>query len=152
MRQRLTGACRMSLIRLFTAIEGRIGLAPFWLGSIAVAVSLLLIERVAPQLAPFHAATIVAFAKAFALFPWAALAAKRAVDRGSAPLFGILLVCAIVLPGELKPAMSSAWMPSLDTISLIAWVVALVDLGLMPGARADDEAVAAPPVDAKPAA
>ncbi len=140
----------MSLVRLFTAIEGRIGLAPFWLGSIAVTLALLVIERVAPQLAPLHAGMIVAFAKAFALFPLAALAAKRAVDRGSAPLFGILLVCAIVLPGELKPALSFAFGPSLDTISLIAWVVALVDLGLMPG-RHEDDAVAAAPADAKPA-
>jgi uncharacterized membrane protein YhaH (DUF805 family) len=142
----------MSLVRLFTAIEGRIGLAPFWLGSVAVALALLLVERAAAHVAPVDAARVVAFAKAFALFPLAALAAKRAVDRGSAPVFGILLVCAIVLPGELKPAMSSAWTPSLDTISLIAWVVALVDLGLMPGARTDDEAVAAAPSDAKPAA
>ena len=141
----------MSLVRLFSSLEGRIGLAPFWLGSIAVALALLLVERAAQHGVPFEAAKIVAFAKAFALFPLAALAAKRAVDRGSAPMFGILLVCAIVLPGELKPAMSSAWTPSLDTISLIAWVVALVDLGLMPGRR-DDKAIAAEPADAKPAA
>jgi uncharacterized membrane protein YhaH (DUF805 family) len=141
----------MSLVRLFTAIEGRIGLAPFWLGSVAVAFVLLLVERAAQHLVPFDANRVVAFAYAFALFPLAALAAKRAVDRGSAPVFGILLVCAIVLPGELKPALSSAWAPSLDTISLIAWIVALVDLGLMPGARTDDEAVADTPVDAKPA-
>jgi len=142
----------MSLVRLFTALEGRIGLAPFWLGSVAVALALLLVERAAQHAVPLEAARVAAFANAFALFPLAALAAKRAVDRGSAPVFGILLVCAIVLPGELKPAMSSAWTPSLDTIALIAWVVALVDLGLMPGRRADDEAVATTPVDAKPAA
>lgn len=141
----------MSLVRLFTALEGRIGLVPFWLGSIAVALALLLVERAAQHAVPLEAARVAAFAKAFALFPLAALAAKRAVDRGSAPVFGIMLICAIVLPGELKPAMSSAWVPSLDTISLIAWVVALVDLGLMPGARTD-EAVAAAPPDAKPAA
>ncbi len=142
----------MSLVRLFTALEGRIGLAPFWLGSVAVALALLLVERAAQHAVPLEAARVAAFANAFALFPLAALAAKRAVDRGSAPMFGILLVCAIVLPGELKPAMSSAWTPSLDTISLIAWVVALVDLGLMPGARTDDEAVATAPAEAKPAA
>lgn len=151
MRQGLIGAWPMSLIRLFTSLDGRIGLAPFWLGSVTVALALLVIERAAQHVVPLEAARVAAFANAFALFPLAALAAKRAVDRGGAPIFGIVLVCAIVLPGELKPAMSSAWAPSLDTISLIAWVVALVDLGLMPGAHTDDEAVAAAPVDAKPA-
>lgn len=142
----------MSLFRLFSSLEGRIGPAPFWLGSVAVALALLLIERAAHRLLPFDAATVIAFTRAFALFPLAALAAKRAVDRGGAPTFGIVLVCAIVLPAELKPALSFAWGPSLDTISLIAWVVALFDLGLMPGARTDDDAVAAAPPDAKPAA
>ena len=125
----------MSLFRLFTDFEGRIGLVRFWLGSALVAFALLGVQKVAPTLFFFHAEKLIAFAHAFALFPWAALAAKRATDRGSAPLYGIVLVCAIVLPGQLRPWLPFAWAPSLDTISLIAWLFALVDLGLMPSVQ-----------------
>lgn len=123
----------MSLFRLLADLDGRIGRLQFWLGSIMVAAALLAIRYTAPLLAERHtAAAIVAFAGAFALFPWAVLSAKRAVDRGSVPAFGILLVCAIVLPGEFKAFLPRAWEPSLDTIALLAWGVALVDLGLLP--------------------
>ncbi|TCR64277.1 DUF805 domain-containing protein [Bosea sp. BK604] len=124
----------MSPIRLFVDFDGRIGLRQFWLGSIALALCLLAIQWGAPRLTDrYTGAMIFAFAKAFALFPWAALAAKRATDRGSSSLFGILLVCAIVLPGELRPVLGSLWEPSLVAISTIAWLIALIDLGLMPG-------------------
>ncbi len=125
----------MFFFRLFTDFEGRIGLRHFWLGSALVALALLGVQQLAPALSFFHAEQIVAFANAFALFPWAALAAKRATDRGSAPLYGIILICTIVLPGQLQPWLPYAWAPSLDTVSLIAWLFALVDLGLMPSAQ-----------------
>lgn len=129
----------MSLVRLFSDFDGRIGLRAFWLGSIAVALTLLAIERTVPLLADRHATiVIVAFAKAFALFPWAALAAKRATDRGSTPLFGILLICAIVLPEQLRLIMPFGWRPSLEAIATMAWVVAFIDLGLMPSAAEED--------------
>jgi uncharacterized membrane protein YhaH (DUF805 family) len=141
----------MSLIRLFSDFDGRIGLRTFWLGSIAVALTLLAIQRTVPLLADRHATiVIIAFVKAFALFPWAALAAKRANDRGSTPLFGILLVCAIVLPEHLRLVMPFGWRPSLEAISTMAWVVAFIDLGLMPAA-AEDDGVAAAPAGAKAA-
>ena len=125
----------MSLVRLFSDFDGRIGLRSFWLGSIAVALTLLAIERTLPLLMDRHTTiTITAFLKAFALFPWAALAAKRATDRGSTPLFGILLICAIVLPDHLRPVVSIGWRPSLEAIATMAWVVAFIDLGLMPSA------------------
>jgi uncharacterized membrane protein YhaH (DUF805 family) len=130
----------MPPIRLFTDFDGRIGLRRFWLGSIALALCLLAIQWGAPRLTDKHTgATIVAFAKAFALFPWAALAAKRATDRGSSSLFGILLVCAIVLPGQLRPVLGYIWDPSLVAISTIAWLIALIDLGLMPGVGLETE-------------
>ena len=132
----------MFFVRLFTDLEGRIGLRQFWLGSALVALVLFGVQRFAPTLFFFHAEKIVAFANAFALFPWAALAAKRATDRGSAPVYGIVLICAIVLPGQLRPWLPYAWAPSLDTVSLIAWLFALVDLGLMPSARVDDRLAA----------
>lgn len=128
----------MSAIRLFTDLDGRIGLRQFWLGSIALALCLLAIQWGAPRLTDKHSATmVVAFANTFALFPWAALAAKRATDRGGSSLFGILLICAIVLPRELQPLLDYAWAPSLIAISTMAWLVALVDLGLMPGVARD---------------
>lgn len=126
----------MSLIRLFTDLDGRIGRRRFWFGSIALALCLLVLQWVSPQLTDKHTATaVVAFANAFALFPWVALAAKRATDRGGSSLFGILLVCAIVLPTEFHPLLHYAWRPSLEAISTIAWLIALVDLGMMPGAE-----------------
>ena len=141
----------MSLVRLFTDFHGRIGLRTFWLGSIAVALTLLATERTVLLLADHrHEAMIIPVIKALALFPWAALAAKRATDRGSTPLFGILLICAIVLPAELQPHLGYAWRPSLDAISTIAWLIALVDLGLLPGARPDRQ-LAARRAAAKPA-
>ncbi len=128
----------MSPIRLFTDFDGRIGLRQFWLGSIALALGLLAIQWVAPRLTDrYTASLIIAFVNAFALFPWAALAAKRATDRGGSSLFGILLVCAIVLPTELRPVLGYAWQPSLEAMSVMAWLVALVDLGMMPGVEAD---------------
>ncbi|HEV7261236.1 MAG TPA: hypothetical protein VGN82_25890 [Bosea sp. (in: a-proteobacteria)] len=138
----------MSLFRLLTDFDGRIGLGRFWLGSALVAFALLGVRQTAPALFYFEAEKIIAFAQAFALFPWAALAAKRAADRGSAPLYGILLVCAIVLPGQLQPWLPYAWAPSLETVSLIAWLFALVDLGLMPSALGG-EPLAADGADAK---
>lgn len=127
----------MSAIRLFTDLDGRIGLRQFWLGSIALALCLLAIRSGAQHIVDKQtAAMIVAFANTFALFPWAALAAKRATDRGGSSLFGILLICAIVLPGELRPVLGYVWEPSLVAISTIAWLIALVDLGLMPSAEA----------------
>lgn len=141
----------MYLVRLFSDFDGRIGPRAFWLGSIAVALALLTIQRVAPLLADRHAAgAIIAVANAFALFPWAALAAKRATDRGSTPLFGILLICAIALPEQLRPLLSIGWRPSLEAISTMAWVVAIIDLGLLPSA-AEQDGVAAAPAGAKAA-
>lgn len=131
----------MSPIRLFCDLDGRIGLRSFWFGSAVIALALFTLQKLAPQLAPPQTArTIVAFAGAFALFPWAALAAKRAADRGSSPLFGILLICAIVLPEHLRLYMPFGWRPSLEAISTIAWIIAFIDLGLMPSAQTEEAA------------
>ncbi len=133
----------MVLIRLFSDFDGRIGLRAFWFGSAAVALTLLALQKLAPQFTDRQTAqTIVAFASAFALFPWAALAAKRANDRGSTPLFGIMLICAIVLPDHLRTWLPFGWRPSLEAISTMAWIGAFIDLGLMPSAK--DETVAQP--------
>ena len=55
----------MSAIRLFTDLDGRIGLRQFWLGSIALALFLLAIQWGASQLTDkYTAARIAAFAHA----------------------------------------------------------------------------------------
>lgn len=142
----------MSLLRLFCDFDGRIGLRAFWAGSIGVALAVFAVQRLAPALLDRSSAQfVIAFANAFALFPLAALAAKRASDRGGSSLFGILLVCAIVLPEQARPLLSIGWRPSLEAIVTIAWVVALIDLGLMPSARTDEPALAAAPAGAKAA-
>lgn len=142
----------MSLFRLFCDFDGRIGPRAFWAGSVAVALTLFAVQRMSPILfEPQDARFVVAFAGAFALFPWAALAAKRATDRGGSSLFGILLVCAIVLPDLLRPLVSIGWRPSLEAMATIAWIVALIDLGLMPSADRNDAALAAVPAGAKAA-
>lgn len=126
----------MSLIRLFCDLDGRIGLRAFWFGSAVIALTLFALQKILPQvLEPQSARTIVAFAGAFALLPWAALAAKRATDRGGSSLFGILLIFTIVLPEHLRPYLPFGWRPSLEAISTIAWVIAFIDLGLMPSAK-----------------
>jgi uncharacterized membrane protein YhaH (DUF805 family) len=140
----------MSPIRLFTDLDGRIGLRSFWLGTVTLALALFAIQRAAPQLTdPATAAMVVAFAKAFALFPWCALAAKRARDRGSSSLFGILLICTIVLPEQMLAHVPFSWRPSLEAIGTIAWVVAFVDLGLMPSAHRDEDGLATVTAGAK---
>jgi len=141
----------LPLFRLLTDFDGRIGLRAFWFGSVLVALSLYAVQWGAPLLSRDYAPHVIAFAGAFALFPWAALAAKRAADRGSAPIFGIVLVCAIVLPTQLRLFMPIAWAPSLQTITLIAWVVALVDLGMLPGRSHAQNRVAAVIAGAKAA-
>lgn len=133
----------MSLIRLFTDLDGRIGLRAFWFGTAAVAITLFTLQRLMPQLAsPATALAVVTFAKVFALFPWSALAAKRAQDRGGSALFGILLVWTIVLPEQMLPFVPFGWRPSLEAIGTIAWVIAFIDLGLMPSAQDEEHELA----------
>jgi uncharacterized membrane protein YhaH (DUF805 family) len=128
----------MSVIRLFSDFDGRIGRRDFWLGTATIALVLFATQKILPQMTDRQSARlIVAFVNAFALFPWAALAAKRATDRGSTSLFGILLICAIVLPEQLRLYLPFGWRPSLEAISTIAWVTAFIDLGLLPAAKAD---------------
>ena len=129
----------MSILRFFIGLDGRIGLRQFWLGAVAVALALVMIGQAAPLFFGHRGGLVTSLAHALALLPFCALAAKRAADRGSLPVFGITLVAAIVLPQHLKPMLSIAWGPALDTIPLIAWGVLIVDLGLLPGIRQDTE-------------
>lgn len=124
----------MHILSWFISLEGRIGRGPFWLGNAAVALVLFAIERFAAKSGHPSAGQITTFAGAFALYPWSALAAQRAKDRGRTSLYGIALVMLIVLA-----ALASRLVPS-ETASTafglasgMAWLVALVDLGLLPG-------------------
>ena len=129
----------MSILRFFIGLDGRIGLRQFWLGALAIALPLLTLGQAAPLLFGYRGFVVTSLAHALALLPFCALAAKRAADRGSLPVFGIALVAAIVLPPHLKPLLSIAWAPALTTIPLIAWLVLIVDLGLLPSVRQDAE-------------
>lgn len=136
----------MSILRFFIGLDGRIGPRQFWLGAAAIALALVMIGQAAALFFGHRGGLVTSLAHALALLPFCALAAKRAADRGSLPVFGIALVAAIVLPQHLKPLLSIAWGPALDTIPLIAWGVLIVDLGLLPGVR--NEADAAPSLQA----
>ena len=127
----------MSILRFFIGLDGRIGLRQFWLGALAIALPLLAVGQAAPLLFGNHGVLMTSLAHAIALLPFCALAAKRAADRGSLPVFGIALVAAIVLPAQFEPYASIAWAPALTTIPLIAWLVLIVDLGLLPGVERD---------------
>ena len=69
MRQPSIGVRLMSLTRLFSDFDGRIGLRAFWLGSLTVALTLFAIQRVTALLADHDdARVIVAFASYLAWF------------------------------------------------------------------------------------
>lgn len=57
-------------------------------------------------------------------------------------MFGILLICTIVLPEQMLAHVPFAWRPSLEAIGTIAWVIAFIDLGLMPSAHRDEDELA----------
>lgn len=131
----------MPIIRLLTDPDGRIGLAPFWVGSVLVALGVLALQQGGLWLGGSAGERIGAFAGAFALFPWATLAAKRAVDRGRTRLYGIGLVSAIVLMGLAESLVAPGHEQAQAVAASLLWLVALVDLGLLPGS-AGKEAVA----------
>lgn len=146
-----SGACySVSLINLLSRFEGRIGRAGFWCGTALIALALLGIEQAVSGLGDFRAAQIGAFASTFALFPWSALAAKRARDRGRPALYGAALVVAIVLLGLGSRLADIATGRLLDALSLALWLTALIDLGLLPAGNAH-KPVAEVEADAKPA-
>ncbi len=127
----------MSPLSLLTAFDGRIGRTSFWCGSAVVAVALFIIEKAASRFAPSQAAAVIAFAGAFALYPWAALAAKRACDRGRTGRFGIAVVAAIVLCGLASQVVADGPGRILDAVSMALWLFALIDFGLLPATPRD---------------
>ncbi|MGL4975825.1 MAG: DUF805 domain-containing protein, partial [Bosea sp. (in: a-proteobacteria)] len=135
--------------------EGRIGRGPFWIGNAVVALALFAIERFTAKSGHPSAGQIIAFAGAFALYPWCALASQRAQDRGWPALYGITLVILIMLAALAAKLVPNATASSaFGLVSGIAWLVALVDLGLMPGQRfvvQQPSALAASRANAKPA-
>lgn len=140
----------MPLLTLLTGFEGRIGRAAFWSGTALVALALALTDIASARPGGLHASQMTAFAGAFALFPWSALAAKRGRDRGRPWYYGPTLVIVIVLsglgPGHLDAAAAKAF----GAFSLLLWLVALIDLGLLPGCIAP-VSVAETEAGAKPA-
>lgn len=127
----------MQLIDLFISFDGRIGRRAFWLGTAGVALALWAIERLATRAELAHGAEIIAFAGAFAIYPWAALAAKRATDRNRPRATGIAMVIGTVLLSLIAKAVSGGAPASvMGYLAAALWLVSLVDLGLMPSAPA----------------
>ncbi|MFN3674024.1 MAG: DUF805 domain-containing protein [Bosea sp. (in: a-proteobacteria)] len=123
----------MTLIRLLTDLDGRIGRTSFWIGSIVVALGVFALQKLGGQIGGLAGDRLGAFVGAFALFPWAALAAKRAADRGFPRVYGIGLVSAIVLLGLAEPLIDRGLKPTLISITTLIWLLALIDLGLLRG-------------------
>ncbi|WP_439498067.1 DUF805 domain-containing protein [Bosea sp. (in: a-proteobacteria)] len=126
----------LPLLHLLTAFDGRIGRTAFWFGNLLVALTLLLTEAMATRHAGAYSEQVIAFAGAFALFPWSALAAKRGSDRGRPRLYGTLLVAAIVLLGLGARLADASMVRALDSLALLLWLIALIDLGLLPAGDA----------------
>lgn len=139
----------MPLLTLLTGFEGRIGRAAFWSGTALVALALALADIGSARFGGLHAVQITAFAGTFALFPWSALAAKRGRDRGRPWYYGPTLVIVIVLSGLGPGHLEAAAAKTLGAFSLLLWLVALIDLGLLPGCIAP-ESVAETEAGAKP--
>jgi uncharacterized membrane protein YhaH (DUF805 family) len=119
----------MQPIRDLAALDGPLGRAGFWLGSLLVALVVLALKHLPEDLLPFGA-DVPAFAESLAILPWSLLAARRAIDRGRSPLYGMLLVVGIVLLGLAGRVFPEE---GYGLASLGLWLVALVDLGLLPG-------------------
>lgn len=127
----------MSLIDLFISFDGRIGRKAFWLGTGAVALCLWLLERIVMRMEFSHAAELIAFAGAFAVYPWSALAAKRATDRNRSRLSGIALVIGTVFLAMIGQALTGGASTSIfGILSFLLWLICVIDLGLMPAAPA----------------
>jgi uncharacterized membrane protein YhaH (DUF805 family) len=127
----------MTSFDLFISFEGRIGRKAFWLGTGAIALLLWIIERLATRLDLLHGPEIIAFAATFAIYPWAALAAKRAVDRNRPRATGIAMVVGTVLLSLIAKAVSGGAPASIiGYAAAMLWLVSLIDLGLMPSAPA----------------
>jgi uncharacterized membrane protein YhaH (DUF805 family) len=119
---------------LLSSFEGRIGRREFWAGSIVLAVVLYLAERWLHHALPLRAPGIMVLLAALAIYPFGALAAKRAADRGHDARWGLILVLLSVAAGmAARLAAGTGFAFAASMASLLVWLHALVTLGLMPG-------------------
>lgn len=128
-----------TLLTLFCSFEGRIGRAPYWAGSVAIAIALGLAEIVTRRTLGPQAGSWLLVLHALAMLPLAALAAKRAIDRGRSAYWGVVLVLFTVGSGLLSQIAMLPTQSALAPIaagmrlaSTLAWLVLLVDLGCLP--------------------
>lgn len=132
-------ADRRELHWLFARFDGMIGRGPFWLGSVAIALALGLAEWWLRRRS-VQAGAVVLVLTGLAMYPLAALAAKRALDRGRSAFWGVALVLFVVgaslIAGLAAHPAGQALLPlasGMRTASMLAWLILFVDLGLMPG-------------------
>lgn len=128
--------------RLMFSFEGRTGRRDFWIGSLAVAVLLVLTERVLFRILPGQAPLLMWLAGALSIYPFAALATKRALDRGHGQNRGVVIVLLAVMLGVATKALASGpFAVQASAVSLAIWLFALVELGLLPSAPEKHDAV-----------
>lgn len=130
-------------LSLFTQFEGPIGRAPFWLGSIAVAVALGVAEALLRRVTGGAVTGAMLVLTGLAILPLGALAARRSLDRGRSAFWGVTLVLFVIGAGLIAGLAAHPAGRLLEPLangmrlaSGLAWAVLLVDLGLMPGRAA----------------
>lgn len=131
----------MSLARLFLSLEGRIGRAQFWLGTVVlVVISFAATSAIVQLVGISQAAIAFSAAVAFALaYPSYAVMAKRFQDRGrpgSLALIGLVpayvdnLLYTFGLFDTLSPSPAAR---AFDVIIALIFLWFLVELGLLKG-------------------
>lgn len=125
---------------VLTSFQGRIGRREFWVGSAAIVLMLFAFEKATWRQAPHHAPLILIVAGALAVYPFAALATKRALDRGHGQNWGVAAVMLAVGTGLAAKALSAGpWALHASAAALVVWLATLVDLGLLPSVSSQEE-------------
>jgi uncharacterized membrane protein YhaH (DUF805 family) len=127
------------LQKLFLSFEGTIGRRLFWIGSIAIALALAMLDAIIKRkFGGAVAATSSLLMGILAAYPWSCLATKRSHDRGRAPYWGVGLVFGLLVTG-LAVSFLGLWLhvhiPVLLAILKLStgvlWLIMLIDLGIL---------------------
>lgn len=133
----------MDLSFLFFSLDGRIGRARFWLGTIILAiVSFVATYLIVALVGVSQAAIAFSAAVSFALaYPSYAVMAKRFQDRDKPGFLALLLLIPsyganlLYTFGVFDLDQPSAWAQSLDVIIAVIFLWFLVELGFLKGTQ-----------------
>jgi len=133
----------MDLSYLFLTLDGRIGRARFWLGTVVVAgVSMAATYLIVALVGISQAAVAFSAAVAFALaYPSYAVTAKRFQDRDKPGFLALLLLIPsyganlLYTFGVFDLDQPSAWAQALDVIIAVIFLWFLVELGFLKGTQ-----------------